>query len=49
LAPIGLPAEKFVAKTFHAFGLDIIGAATGKTAFSPRGLRTIKTWSRYFR
>lgn len=30
LLPMGLPAEKVVAKTFHAFGLDIIGAATGK-------------------
>lgn len=30
LAPLGLPAEKIVARTFHAFGLDIIGAATGE-------------------
>ena len=30
LTPLGLPADKVVAKTFHAFGLDIIGAATGK-------------------
>jgi DNA helicase-4 len=30
LAPLGLPAERIVAKTFHAFGLDVIGAATGK-------------------
>jgi DNA helicase IV len=30
LEPIGLPAEKVVAKTFHAFGLDVIGSATGK-------------------
>ncbi len=30
LVPLGLPAEKVVAKTFHAFGLDIIGVATGK-------------------
>ena len=30
LTPMGLPAEKVVAKTFHAFGLDIIGASTGK-------------------
>ena len=30
LAPLGLPAEKVVAKTFHAFGLDVIGLATGK-------------------
>ncbi|SEK14921.1 DNA helicase-4 [Variovorax sp. OK212] len=30
LAPLGLPVDKVVAKTFHAFGLDIIGTATGK-------------------
>lgn len=30
LVPLGLPAERVVAKTFHAFGLDIIGQATGK-------------------
>lgn len=30
LQPLGLPAEKVVAKTFHAFGLDVIGQATGK-------------------
>lgn len=30
LTPLGLLAEKVVAKTFHAFGLDVIGAATGK-------------------
>ena len=30
LGPLGLPAEKIVAKTFHAFGLDVIGQATGK-------------------
>ncbi len=30
LQPLGLPADKIVAKTFHAFGLDVIGAATGK-------------------
>ncbi|MBS0343555.1 MAG: UvrD-helicase domain-containing protein, partial [Proteobacteria bacterium] len=30
LTPLGLPADKVVAKTFHAFGLDVIGAATGK-------------------
>jgi DNA helicase-4 len=30
LNPINLPADKIVAKTFHAFGLDVIGAATGK-------------------
>jgi DNA helicase-4 len=30
LMPLGLPADKVVAKTFHAFGLDVIGIATGK-------------------
>lgn len=30
LEPLGLPADQIVAKTFHAFGLDVIGAATGK-------------------
>ena len=30
LEPLGLPANKIVAKTFHAFGLDVIGSATGK-------------------
>jgi len=30
LTPLGLAADKVVAKTFHAFGLDVIGAATGK-------------------
>lgn len=30
LEPLGLPAERVVAKTFHAFGLDVIGAATAK-------------------
>jgi DNA helicase-4 len=30
LEPLGLPADKIVAKTFHAFGLDVIGAASGK-------------------
>lgn len=30
LEPLGLPADKVAAKTFHAFGLDVIGAATGK-------------------
>ncbi|NMM20960.1 MAG: UvrD-helicase domain-containing protein [Rhodoferax sp.] len=30
LEPLGLPAEKVAAKTFHAFGLDVIGQATGK-------------------
>jgi len=30
LGPLGLPAERVEAKTFHAFGLDVIGQATGK-------------------
>lgn len=30
LGPLGLSPEKVTAKTFHAFGLDIIGRATGK-------------------
>jgi len=30
LSPHGLPAERVTAKTFHAFGLDVIGQATGK-------------------
>lgn len=30
LGPLGLPAEQVVSKTFHAFGLDVIGKATGK-------------------
>jgi DNA helicase-4 len=30
LEPLGLPADKVASKTFHAFGLEIIGAATGK-------------------
>lgn len=30
LQPLGLPADKVVAKTFHAFGLEVIGTATGK-------------------
>lgn len=30
LGPLGLPAQQVVAKTFHAFGLDVIGKATGK-------------------
>ncbi len=30
LTPLGLPAEQVTAKTFHAFALDVIGAATGK-------------------
>lgn len=30
LAPLGFPADAIVARTFHGFGLDIIGHATGK-------------------
>ncbi len=30
LEPMGLPADRVVAKTFHTFGLEVIGAATGK-------------------
>lgn len=30
LGPMGLPAERILVKTFHSFGLDVIGAATGK-------------------
>jgi DNA helicase-4 len=30
LKPLGLPAGDVQAKTFHAFGLDVIGSATGK-------------------
>jgi len=30
LMPLGLPADQVNAKTFHAFGLEVIGAATGK-------------------
>lgn len=30
LAPLGLDGEKVAAKTFHAFGVDVIGQATGK-------------------
>jgi len=30
LKPLGLPADKVVAKTFHAFGLEVIGKATGR-------------------
>lgn len=30
LTPLGLPADQVVARTFHAFGLDVIGQATGK-------------------
>jgi DNA helicase-4 len=30
LTPLGLQADKVVAKTFHAFGLEVIGKATGR-------------------
>lgn len=30
LAPLALSADQVVAKTFHAFGLEVIGQATGK-------------------
>lgn len=30
LQPLGVDADKLTAKTFHSFGLDVIGAATGK-------------------
>ena len=30
LAPLGLPADAVAARTFHAFGLDVIGKATGR-------------------
>lgn len=30
LVPLGLPGDRVVAKTFHAFGLDVIGQATGQ-------------------
>lgn len=30
LLPLGFPADLIVARTFHAFGLDVIGAATGE-------------------
>jgi DNA helicase-4 len=30
LAPLDFPADQVVARTFHAFGLDVIGQATGK-------------------
>lgn len=29
LSPLGLPADSIRARTFHAFGLDVIGQATG--------------------
>lgn len=30
LEPLGLPVAEIAARTFHAFGLDVIGQATGK-------------------
>lgn len=30
LGPLGFAADQIVARTFHAFGLDVIGQATGK-------------------
>lgn len=30
LTPLGLDADKVVARTFHAFGVDVIGRATGR-------------------
>lgn len=30
LLPLGLPAKQIVARTFHGFGLDVVGGATGK-------------------
>jgi DNA helicase-4 len=30
LGPLGLPSTSITAKTFHSFGLDVIGEATGK-------------------
>ncbi len=38
LLPLGLPADKVAAKTFHAFGLEVIGAATGKKPSIPSWL-----------
>lgn len=36
LEPLGLPAETVQAQTFHAFGLDVIGVATGtKPSLAP--------------
>lgn len=40
LEPLGLPADKVTAKTFHAFGLDVIGAATGKKPSVPSWLES---------
>lgn len=30
LEPLGIPTDKLTARTFHAFGLDVIGEATGR-------------------
>jgi DNA helicase IV len=30
LEPLGIPTDRLTAKTFHAFGLDVLGEATGK-------------------
>jgi DNA helicase-4 len=30
LEPLGIPTDKLTAKTFHAFGLDVLGEATGR-------------------
>jgi DNA helicase-4 len=36
LIPLGLPADRVAAQTFHAFGLEVIGRATGvKPALAP--------------
>jgi DNA helicase-4 len=36
LLPLGLPADRVAAQTFHAFGLEVIGRATGiKPALAP--------------
>lgn len=40
LEPLGLPADKVAAKTFHAFGLEVIGAATGKKPSVPSWLES---------
>jgi DNA helicase-4 len=40
LEPMGLPASQVTAKTFHAFGLEIIGEATGKRPSIPAWLES---------
>lgn len=42
LIPLGLPAEGIAAKTFHAFGLEVIGTATGKRPSIPSWLEAGK-------